>query len=81
VIFGGCEEMLGKVVLRFVRYSAGAHMPGYGDGRKQESDKAEDRNGNEDIHTPVRRITSAWGSCILFDQRGEFGPWICGLDR
>ena len=60
--------MVGKVGLRRVGYSAGAHMPRYGDGRKQESEKAEDRDGKEDIHAPVRRITSAGGSRILFDQ-------------
>jgi len=67
--------MLGEVGLRFGGYSAGANMPGYGDGCKQESEKAKDRDGKENIHAPVRRITSAWGSCILFDQWCRFG-WI-----
>ena len=61
--------MLGEIGLRLVAYPAGAHMPGDGDRRTQESEKAEDRDGKEDIHASVRRITSAWGSCILFAQR------------
>jgi len=61
--------MLGEVGLPLVGYPADAHMAGYGDGRKQESEKAEDRDGKEDIHASVRRITRAWGSCILFDSR------------
>jgi hypothetical protein len=53
-------------------------MPGYGDGRKQESEKGEDRDGKEDIHASVRRITRAWGSCILFDQPCRFSPGYAG---
>ena len=66
--------MLGKVGLRCGGCSASAHVPGYGDGRKQESEKAEDRDGKEDIHASVGRITSAWGSCILFDHPCRFSP-------
>jgi hypothetical protein len=69
LIFSGCEEMLGKVGLRVCGYPAGAHTPDDGDGRNQESETTEDRDGKEDIHAPVRRITSALDSCILFDER------------
>jgi hypothetical protein len=53
VIFGGCEEMLGKVGSQSSGYSASAYVPGYGDGHEQESEKAEDRDCKEDIHASV----------------------------
>ena len=59
--------MLGKVGLRCGGYAAGAQMLAHGDGREQEREKAKDRDGKENVHATVRRITSAWGSCILFE--------------
>jgi hypothetical protein len=60
--------MLGKVWLRAGGYAAGAYMPGDGDGRKHESQKAEHRDGKEDIHNVIRRITR----CMDFVQFIQF---------
>ena len=49
--------MLCKVWLGAARYAAGAHIPGDGDRRKRQSEKAEHRDGKEDIHDTTRRIT------------------------
>src|SRR3982074_3763948 len=54
---GGREEMQGKVGFRAGGYPAGRHTPSDGDGREHEREEAKDRDGKEDIHAPVRRIT------------------------
>jgi hypothetical protein len=46
------EEMLDKVPSPMSRCSAGAHMPGDGEGPEREHEKAENRDGKEDIHAP-----------------------------
>jgi hypothetical protein len=59
LIVGGWEEMLGEVGLRFCGYPSGANMPGGGGGCEQESKEAQNRDGEENVHTSTRRITSA----------------------
>ena len=60
--------MLCKIWLRACGYAASADMQGDGDGRKHESEKAEHRDGKEDIHNVIRRITR----CMDFVQFIQF---------
>jgi hypothetical protein len=60
--------MMGKVGPLSGGYSAEAHMPGDGERREQKSRQEKDRDGKEDMHALVRRITRGNGSCTLFDQ-------------
>jgi hypothetical protein len=50
LIFGCYKEVLGEILLRMGGWPASAYVPGDGDGRERESEKAEDRDGKEDIH-------------------------------
>jgi hypothetical protein len=52
LIFGRGEEVLGKVVSRICGCLPGTRTPSNGYGPEHESEKAEDRNGKEDIHAP-----------------------------
>jgi len=69
LIVESCEEMMGEVCLRCCGSTARDHMPGNGDRRKQESEKAKDRDGKEDMHASVRRITRGTGSCTPSSMR------------
>jgi hypothetical protein len=60
-IFNGSEEMLSEVELQMSRCPAGTHVSGDGDGREHESEKAEGRDGKENMHACLRRITRCMG--------------------
>jgi hypothetical protein len=60
-IFKGCEEILGEVVLRRSRCSAGARAPCDGDGREHESEKAERRDGKESMHAYLKKDNKVHG--------------------
>ena len=49
-------------------------MTSDGNGCEHESDKAENRNGKEDIHEPVRRITRCMGFVHLI--RSAVSIWL-----